>query len=101
MFKKDDNRDFCLVQNITLGEADFNQLMRFKNQLVNAAEDLGRQENFSPVLTYSEVSKDIDEQFKLAHKVVDVLNRPYGKTFVTLLRYKVDKRESVYAQVRG
>ena len=41
VFKKDDNQEFRLVQNLTMGEADFNQYMRFRNQLVNAAENFG------------------------------------------------------------
>ena len=44
------------------------------------------------------MSKDIDEQLKLAHKVVDRANR---KICVTLLRYNVEKPESSYAQVRS
>ena len=43
---------------------------------------------------------DIDEQLKLAHKVVDVVDRADRKICVTLLRLNVDKPESSYAQVR-
>ena len=46
------------------------------------------------------MSKDMDEQLKLAHKVVDVVDRANRKIFVTLLRYNVDNPESSYAQVR-
>ena len=46
------------------------------------------------------MSKDMDEQLKLAHKVVDVVDGANKKKFVTLLRYNVDKLESSYAQVR-
>ena len=46
------------------------------------------------------MSKDMDEQLKLAHKVVDVVDRANGKICVTLLRYNVDKPESSYGQVR-
>ena len=45
VFKKDDNKEFRLVQNLSMGEADFNQFMRLRNQLVNAAEDFAREEN--------------------------------------------------------
>ena len=58
-----------------------------------------REENLTPVLTLA-MSEDIDEQLKLAHKVVDVLDRANRKICVTLLRYNVDKPESSYAQVR-
>ena len=40
VFRKDDKKEFRLVQNLTMGEADFNQFMRLRNQLVNAAEKL-------------------------------------------------------------
>ena len=50
VFRKDDKKEFRLVQNITVGEADFKQFMRLRNQLVNAAENVGREENLTPVL---------------------------------------------------
>ena len=40
------------------------------------------------------------EQPKLAHNVVDVVDRTNRKICVTLLRYNVDNPESSYAQVR-
>ena len=43
IFKKDENKKFPLVQNLTMGEADFNQFMRFRNQLVNAAQSFARE----------------------------------------------------------
>ena len=46
------------------------------------------------------MSKDMDEQVKLAHKVVDVAGRADRKICVTLLLYNVDKPEISYAQVR-
>ena len=36
VFKEDDNKEFRLVRNLTMAEADFNQFMRLRNQLVNA-----------------------------------------------------------------
>ena len=42
----------------------------------------------------------MDEQLKLAHKVVDVVDRTNRKVCVALLRYNVDNPESSYAQVR-
>ena len=82
-----------------MGEADFSQLMRLRNQLVNAAENFAIEEILTPVLIPT-TSKDMDEQLKLAHKVIDVVNRANRKICVTLLRYNVDKPESFYAQVR-
>ena len=99
LFKKDDNKEFQPVQNLTMEEADFNQFMRLGNQLVNAAENFATVENLTPVLIPT-MSKDMDEQFKLAHKVVDVVDRANRKICVTQLGYNVDKPESSYPQVR-
>ena len=86
------------MQNLTMGEADFKQVMPLRRLLVGASEISAREENLSPVLI-PPMFKDIDEQFKLAHKVVDVVDGPYRKIYVTLLRYNVDKPEGSYAQV--
>ena len=82
-----------------MGEADFNQFMQLRNKLVNAAENFARVENLTPVMIPT-MSRDMDEQLKLAHKVVDVVDRTSKEICVTLLRYNVDKPESSYAQVR-
>ena len=82
-----------------MGEADFNQFKRLRNQLVNAAENFAREENLTPVLIPA-MSKGIDEQLNLAHKEVGVVGRANGRICVTLLLYKVDRTESSYAQVR-
>ena len=66
VFKKDDNKEFRLVQNFTMREADFNQFMRLRNQLVNAAENFAGEESLTPVLL-PKMSKDLDEQLILAH----------------------------------
>ena len=46
------------------------------------------------------MSRDMDEQLKLAHKVIDVVDRANKKICVTLLRHNMDKPESSYALVR-
>ena len=99
VFRKDDKKEFQLVQNLTMGEADFNQFMRLRNKLVNAAKNFAREENLTPVLIPT-LSRDMDEQLKLAQKVVDVVDRTNRKICVTLLRYNVDEPESSYAQDR-
>ena len=98
VFRKDDKKEFRLVQNLTRGGADFNQFMQLGNQLVNAAENFAREENLTPSLI-STMSKDMDQQLKLAHELVDVVDRANRKTSVTLLRYNMDNLESSYAQV--
>ena len=68
-----------------MGEADFNQFMRLRKQLTKAAENFAGEENLTPVLIPTKTS-DMDEQLKLAHKVVDVVDRANRKICVTLLR---------------
>ena len=94
--REDKNAEFRLRQNLSMGEADFNQFVRQRNQLVVAAD---REQNLPPVLQ-STLSKDMEEQLKLVHKVIDVVDRPNRKICITLLRYKVDNPETSYAQVR-
>ena len=98
VFKEDDNKEFRLAQDLTMGEVDFNQFMRLRNQRVNVAENFAREENLTPQLIPT-MSRDLDEPLKLAHKVVDVVDRTNRKICGTLLRYNVDKPESFYAQV--
>ena len=100
VFKGEDkNAEFRLRQNLSRGEADFNQFIRQRNQLVVAADSFLREQNLSPVFQPT-LSKDMEEQLKLVHKVIDVLDRPNRRNCVTLLRYKVDNPETSYAQVR-
>ena len=100
VFKREDkNAKFRLRQNLSMGEADFNQFIRQRNQLVVAADNFLREQNLPPVLQTT-LSKDIEEQLKLVHKVIDVVDRPSRRICVTLPRYKVDNPETSYAQVR-
>ena len=99
IFRKDDKKEFRLVQNLPMGEADFNQFMRLRNQLVNAAENFAREENLTPVKIPT-MSKNMEEQLKLAHTIVDVVDRANRKICMTLLRFNVDKPESSYAEFR-
>ena len=86
-------------QNLSMGEADFNQFNRQRNQLVVPADNFFREQNLSPVLQYT-LSKDMEEQLKLVHRVIHVVDRPKRRICVTLLRYKVDNPETSYAQNR-
>ena len=72
-FKKGDNKEFRLVPNLTMGAAVFSQFMRLRIQLVVAAENFAKEENLSAVLLPT-MSKDMDEQLKLFHKVVNVVD---------------------------
>ena len=46
------------------------------------------------------MTKDLDEQLQLAHKVVDVVDSPYRYICKTLAWYKGDRPENSYAGVR-
>ena len=100
VFKREDkNAEFRLRKNFSMGEADFNKFIRQRNQLVFAADSFLREQILSPVLQCT-LSKDMEEQLKLVHKVIDVVDRPNRRICLTLLRYKVDNPETSYAQVR-
>ena len=100
VFKREDKNDeFRLRQNLSMGEVDFNQFIRQRNQLVVAADNSPRDQNLPPVLQ-STLSKDMAEQLNLVHKVIDKVDCPNRRICVTQLRYKVDNPETSYAQVR-
>ena len=42
----------------------------------------------------------MEEQLKLVHKAIDVVDRPNRRICVTLLRYKVDNPETSYDEIR-
>ena len=73
--REDKNAEFRLRQNLLMGEADFNQFIRQRNQLVVASDNFLREQNL-PVVLQSTLSKDMEEQLKLVHKVIDVVDRP-------------------------
>ena len=98
LFKRGENKQFRLAGNLTMGEADFNQFIRLRNQLVVAVRDFSKKENLPPVQVKL-LAKDIEERLKLTRKVV-VVDRPQRKICVTMLRYNVEKPETSYVQVR-
>ena len=99
MFKRDENKQSRLPKNLTMGEADFNQFLRLRNQLVVAIRDHSKEENLPPVHVKL-LAKDMEEQLKLTHKVVEVVDRSHRKFCVTKLRYNVEKPETSYVQGR-
>ena len=99
VFKRDENKQFRLAQNLMLGEADFNKFNRLRNQLVVAVRDFSKEENLLPVQVKL-LAKDMEEQLKLTHRVVEIVDRPHRKICVTMLRYNVEKPETSYVQVR-
>ena len=49
VLKRDENKQFRLAKNLTMGEADFFQFTRLRNQLVAAVKDFSKEENLPPV----------------------------------------------------
>ena len=99
VFKRDENKQFRLGHNLTMGEAVFNQFISLRNQLVVAVRDFSKEENLPPVQVKL-LAKDREEQLKLTQKFVEVVDRPHRKICVTMLRYNVEKPETSYVQVR-
>ena len=93
VFKRDENKQFRLAQNLTMGKADFNQLFRLRNQLVVAVRDFSKEENLPPVQVKL-LAKEMEEQIKLTHNVVEVVDRPHRKIFMAMLQYNVEKPET-------
>ena len=61
VFKREEkNAEFRLRQNLLMGEADFNQFIRQRNQLVVAADNFLGEQYLSPVLQ-STLSNDMEE----------------------------------------
>ncbi len=75
VFKKDENKQFRLAQNLTMREADFNQFIRLRHQLVVAVRDCSKEEILPPVQVKL-LAKDLEEQLKLTNKVVKVVDGP-------------------------
>ena len=101
VFKREDkNAKFRLRQNSGMGEAEFNQVILQRIQLVPAADNFLREQNLSHKVFQSTLSKNMEEQLKFVQKVIDVVDRPNRRICETLLRYKVDNPETSYAQIR-
>ena len=96
VFKRDENKQLRLAQNLTKGKADFIQFIRLRNQLIVAVSDFSKEEKLLPVQVKL-LAKDMEAQLKLTHKVVD---RPHRKICVIMLRYNVEKPETSYVQVQ-
>ena len=95
VFKKDIANKFKRYQCVSLGQYDFKQFLRLRNQLIT----LQKEENL-PYINVVGLSRDIDEQLKHVHKVIEIAEGTKRKVCVTLLRYKEDNPETSYAQIR-
>ena len=93
-----ESRDVRLVQNLSIGEEDFNQFFRLRNQLVVAAENFGTEENLFSALMPT-ISNDMGEQLKPAEKLIDVVDRKHRRVCGFLPPYNVEKPMGLSAQV--
>ena len=85
VFKRDENKQFRLAQDLTMGEADFNQFIRLRNQLVVEVRDFSKEESL-PAVQVKLLAKDMEGQLKLTQRGVEVFDRPHRKICVTVLR---------------
>ena len=67
--------------------------------MIVTADNFRKKEN-SPYINVVGLSRDIDEQLKHVHKVIEIAEGAKLKVCVTLLRYKEDNPETSYAQIR-
>ena len=82
-----------------MGQYDFKQFLRLRNQLILAADNFTKEETLSYINVVG-LSRDIEEQLKHGQKVIEIAEGAKRKVCVTLLRYKEDNPETSYAQIR-
>ena len=73
VFKRDEKKQFRLTQNLTMGESDFNQFIRLRNQLAVAIREFSKEETLPP-LQVKLLAKDMEEQLKLTHRDIEVVD---------------------------
>ena len=78
VFTKDDNKEFRLIQGFSMEKQLSTSFCDLGIKCDYAAEKFAREENLNPVLIPT-MSKDLDEQFKLSHKVVDIVDQAIRK----------------------
>ena len=66
VFKSDENKQFRLAQNLTMGEADFTQFIRLRNQLFVGVRDFNKEANL-PLVQVKLLAKDMEEQPRHTH----------------------------------
>ena len=93
VFKKDIASEFKLYQCVSLGQYDFKQFLRLRNQLIVAADNFTKEEKL-PYINVVGLSRDIGERLKHVHKVIEIVEGAKRKVCVTLLRHKEDNPET-------
>ena len=73
VFKKDENKQFGLAQNLTMEEADFDQFSRLRSRLFVAVGVFGKEENLTSVRVKL-LAKDMEDQLKRTHKIVEIVH---------------------------
>ena len=99
VFRKDIANEFKRYQCVSLGQYDIKQFLRLRNQLIVAADNFTKEENL-PYINVVGLSRDLGEQLKHVHKVIEIAEGVKRKKCVTLLRCKKDNPETSYAQIR-
>ena len=59
-----------------MGQSDFNQFMRLRNQLTCSQDNVGGKQNLAPIQLPA-LSEHMVVYLKLAHREADVVDRPY------------------------
>ena len=78
VFEKGLATEFKRCHCVSLGQYDFRQLLRLRHQLIVAADTFTKEENLSYINVVG-LSKDIDEQLKRVHKVIEIAEGPGAK----------------------
>ena len=99
VFKKDITNEFKRYQCVSLEQYDLKQFLRLQNQLILAADNFIKEENL-PYINVVGLSRDIDNQLKHVHRVIEIAEGAKRKVCVTMQRYKEDNPETSYAQIR-
>ena len=82
-----------------MGESDFHQFIRMRNQLVVAVRDFSKEENRPPV-HLKLIPKRHGGATQTYTQSCEVVDLPHRKICITMLRYSVEKLETSYVQVR-
>ena len=98
-FGRNETGDFKRRQILSMGEYDFKQFIRQRNQLAKAAADFLKEDNLT-ALTLPHFARDLEIQLKQVQKAYDVVDRSHRKVIVTMMRYKIDEPDTSYVQVR-
>ena len=99
VFRKDESGEYKKHQQLNMSESDFRQFVQLRNHLAVAVRNFTKEEELTPIV-FTTQSKDMDDQLKQVHRVIDVVDRPTRKVTLTMKRYHVENAGSTYVQLR-